>query len=134
MLFQDENGGLELKDPKTQEFLGAEPEEGALVMNVGDMLQRFSNSVFFSPRIYSSLLIFLVTDYFLSALHRVSIPLLDSVSDEGIPARYSIPFFVAPSSSHVIATLPKFVTAETPAKYEPVKFKDYGSIISKYQY
>jgi isopenicillin N synthase-like dioxygenase len=43
MLFQDENAGLELMDPQTQEYLLAEPEEGSLVLNVGNMLQRFSN-------------------------------------------------------------------------------------------
>lgn len=43
MLFQDDAGGLELKDPTTGEFFSAEPEEGALVLNIGDMLQRFSN-------------------------------------------------------------------------------------------
>ncbi|KAH8884140.1 oxidoreductase-like protein [Thozetella sp. PMI_491] len=116
MLFQDENGGLELKDPKTQEFLEAEPEEGALVLNTGDMLQRFTNN------------------YFISALHQVAVPSPETVPEEGIPARHSIPFFVAPSSSHVIATLPKFITAENPAKYEPVRFDQYSTIVSKYQY
>jgi isopenicillin N synthase-like dioxygenase len=43
MLFQDERGGLELQDPQTKEFLHAQPEDGALVLNVGDMLQRFTN-------------------------------------------------------------------------------------------
>jgi isopenicillin N synthase-like dioxygenase len=43
ILFQDEHGGLELKDPRNGEFLLAEPHEGSLVLNVGDMLQRFTN-------------------------------------------------------------------------------------------
>lgn len=43
MLFQDERGGLELQDPQMPTFLHATPEEGALVLNVADMLQRFSN-------------------------------------------------------------------------------------------
>ncbi|EMR70866.1 putative thymine dioxygenase protein [Eutypa lata UCREL1] len=75
LLFQDHNGGLELKDSQTKEYLHAEPEEGAFVLNAGDMLQRFTN-----------------------------------------------------------VTLPKLVTAESPGKYEPVRFDQYGSIISKYQY
>lgn len=45
MLFQDDAGGLELKDPATGEFFSAKPEEGALVLNIGDMLQRFSNGM-----------------------------------------------------------------------------------------
>ncbi|KAI1371319.1 Clavaminate synthase-like protein [Hypoxylon crocopeplum] len=116
MLFQDERGGLELKDPKSQEFLHAKPEEGAFVLNIGDMLQRFTN------------------DFFISAIHRVSVPEPDTVPDSGIPARYSIPFFTCPDFSHTIATLPRFVTTESPAKYEPVRFDEYGSVISKYQY
>lgn len=43
LLFQDQHGGLELKDAKTKEYLHAEPEEGAFVLNAGDMLQRFTN-------------------------------------------------------------------------------------------
>lgn len=45
MLFQDKQGGLELKDPATQTFLRAKPKDGALILNVGDMLQRFSNGM-----------------------------------------------------------------------------------------
>jgi len=73
-------------------------------------------------------------DYFISALHRVSVPSPETVGDSGIPARYSIPFFVAPKPTHTIATLPRFISAERPAKYEPVQFQDYGALISKYQY
>ena len=45
ILFQDENGGLELKDRETGEYLHAEPEEGVLILNAGDMLQRFTNGI-----------------------------------------------------------------------------------------
>lgn len=48
IVFQDENGGLELMDPHTKKFLHATPEKGSVVMNVGDMLQRFTNGMFFS--------------------------------------------------------------------------------------
>ncbi|KAH9905786.1 Clavaminate synthase-like protein [Xylariomycetidae sp. FL2044] len=116
LLFQDDHGGLELKDAQSQQFLLAEPEEGSLVLNVGDMLQRFTNG------------------YFVSALHRVSVPDPRSVSHAGIPARYSIPFFVCPEFSHTVSTLERFITPENPAKYEPVRFDEYGSEISKYQY
>ncbi|KAI0169216.1 Clavaminate synthase-like protein [Hypoxylon sp. FL1284] len=116
MLFQDDRGGLELKDPKSHEFLHAKPEEGAFVLNIGDMLQRFTN------------------DYFVSAIHRVSVPEPEAVPDSGIPARYSIPFFICPDFPHIVATLPRFITTEKPAKYEPVRFDEYGSMVSKYQY
>ncbi|KAI1129034.1 Clavaminate synthase-like protein [Nemania abortiva] len=116
ILFQDDHGGLELKDPQSGEFLLAEPHEGALVLNVGDMLQRFTN------------------DHFISAVHQVSVPSQGVVNDSGIPARYSIPFFVMPGSTHTIRTLPNFITAEHPRKYEPVVFDEYGLMLTKYQY
>jgi len=44
MLFQDDCGGLEIEDPKTPgKFIPAEPVPGALVLNVGDLLMRWSN-------------------------------------------------------------------------------------------
>ncbi|KAI1113734.1 oxidoreductase-like protein [Nemania sp. NC0429] len=116
MLFQDKQGGLELKDPVTQTFLRAKPRDGAFILNVGDMLQRFSN------------------DYFISAVHTVSVPDPETVSPDGIPPRYSIPFFICPDFSYTVSTLPKFVTEERPAKYAPVRFDQYGAAISRYEY
>lgn len=119
MLFQDENGGLELQDPQTREFMRAElaPEEGELVLSVGDMLGRFTN------------------DYFKSAVHRVSVPEIGAVDEErGVPARRSIPFFIGPRPEHTVATLPRFVSGERPGKYEPVRFDKYGELVSKYHY
>lgn len=44
MLFQDDCGGLQVEHPKKQgEFVDATPMKGALVMNVGDLLMRWSN-------------------------------------------------------------------------------------------
>ncbi|KAI0403679.1 Clavaminate synthase-like protein [Xylaria palmicola] len=116
MLFQDSQGGLELKDPDTQAFIRAKPQDSALVLNVGDMLQRATN------------------DYFISALHKVSVPDPDTVPPLGIPPRYSIPFFTCPDFSYTVSPLAKFVTGATPAKYGPVRFDQYNSTSSKYQY
>ncbi|KAI0538530.1 oxidoreductase-like protein [Xylaria digitata] len=116
ILFQDNRGGLELQDPATQRFLRAEPKEGAFVINIGDMLQRFTN------------------DYFISAVHRVSVPDPDEVPATGIPARYSIPFFVCPDFSYTVSTHTEFTSEGNPAKYEPIRFDQYGAIVSKYQY
>ena len=73
-------------------------------------------------------------DFFISALHRVSVPTPEKVPPTGLAARYSIPFFVAPAPSQNIATLPRFLAEGHTAKYDPVKFEDYGAMISKYQY
>lgn len=46
MLFQDDCGGLEVGDPCTPgKFVPATPMKGACVMNVGDLLMRWSNGI-----------------------------------------------------------------------------------------
>ena len=48
LLFQDDCGGLEVEDPHTPgKFVPATPVPGACVMNVGDMLMRWSNGELF---------------------------------------------------------------------------------------
>ena len=50
MLFQDDCGGLEFEDPNNPgSFVPAAPTIGALTLNIGDMLQRFSNGAFVPP-------------------------------------------------------------------------------------
>lgn len=50
MLFQDDCGGLEFEDPNHPgSFIPATPVPGALALNIGDMLQRFSNGTFLLP-------------------------------------------------------------------------------------
>jgi isopenicillin N synthase-like dioxygenase len=44
LLFQDQFGGLKVKHPTTKAWIDAVPIEGALVMNIGDVLARWSNS------------------------------------------------------------------------------------------
>jgi isopenicillin N synthase-like dioxygenase len=47
LLFQDECGGLEVEDPQRPgEFVPVAPIEGACVVNVGDLLMRWSNGEF----------------------------------------------------------------------------------------
>lgn len=46
LLFQDECGGLEVEDPRRPgRFVPVAPVEGACVVNVGDLLMRWSNGV-----------------------------------------------------------------------------------------
>ncbi|KAF7538249.1 hypothetical protein G7054_g3083 [Neopestalotiopsis clavispora] len=123
MLFQDECGGLQVEDPKQPgHFIDAVPLEGALVMNVGDLLMRWSN------------------DYFKSTLHRVTIP-PETTSDvfDGKPramtrARYSIPYFVSPDSAAIIECLSKCAGEENPPRYEPIVQDDYQRMRAKTQY
>ena len=48
LLWQDENGGLEVKDRTTDTWIAAAPIPNTLVINVGDLLERWSNKRFMS--------------------------------------------------------------------------------------
>ncbi|KAK6200682.1 hypothetical protein LQW54_009643 [Pestalotiopsis sp. IQ-011] len=122
MLFQDDCGGLQVEDPSVPgTFVDATPLRRALVMNVGDLLMRWSN------------------DYLKSTLHRVTVPPPQAAGGDGrkklmTRARYSIPYFVSPDSKSVIECLPACSTAENPAKYPPVIQEDYRRMRAKLQY
>jgi len=45
LLFQDSLGGLTVKHPSTGKWIGAPPIDGAVVMNIGDALERWSNGL-----------------------------------------------------------------------------------------
>ena len=120
MLFQDGCGGLQVEDPATPgTFVDATPMKGALVMNVGDLMMRWSN------------------DYLKSTLHRVTVPPLplDRRADaRETGARYSIPYFVSSDPQSVIECLSACCSEENPAKYQPVKQDDYRKMRAKLQY
>jgi isopenicillin N synthase-like dioxygenase len=78
--------------------------EGAIVVNIGDMMQRLTNHVL--P----------------STPHRVVNP-PDLRADE---SRYSIPFFVHPNPDFPIRTLTGCITADNPDRYpEPITANDF---------
>ena len=94
LLLGAEEAGLELlgKDGK---WLSVSPPEGALVVNIGDMLQRLTNH--FLP----------------STTHRVRNP----DGQRATFSRYSMPFFLHLRSDFAFATLPQCITAENPDRY-----------------
>jgi isopenicillin N synthase-like dioxygenase len=103
LLLGAEEAGLQLLDRDGQ-WLAVDPPAGALVVNVGDMLQRLTNHML--P----------------STTHRVVNP---PPERRGVP-RYSMPFFLHLASDFPIATLPGCVTAERPNLYpEPITADDY---------
>jgi isopenicillin N synthase-like dioxygenase len=94
LLLGAEEAGLELLT-REGKWIAAAPPPGALVVNIGDMLQRLTNHVL--P----------------STTHRVRNP-------DGARAgrsRYSMPFFLHLRSGFSIATLPGCVTAQNPDRY-----------------
>ncbi|KAI0134279.1 thymine dioxygenase [Xylariales sp. AK1849] len=121
MLIQDECGGLQVEDPNEPgAFIDATPMKNALVMNVGDLLMRWSN------------------DYLKSTLHRVTVPPVQghSSGDERCMtrARYSIPYFVSPDPDAVVECLPQCSGNKNPPKYAPVTQEDYRRMRARLQY
>ncbi len=103
LLLGAEEAGLELLD-RDGAWLAVDPPAGALVVNVGDMLQRLTNHVL--P----------------STTHRVVNP---PPERRGL-SRYSMPFFLHLASDYPITTLPACVSAKRPDLYpEPITADDY---------
>ena len=94
LLLGAEEAGLELLT-KEGTWISAAPPEGALVINVGDMLERLTNHVL--P----------------STIHRVRNP--DATRAQF--SRYSMPFFLHLRSDFPIKTLPQCISAENPDHY-----------------
>ncbi len=94
LLLGAEEAGLELltRDGK---WLEVSPPEGALVVNIGDMLQRLTNHVL--P----------------STTHRVRNP----AGSRAAHSRYSMPFFLHLRSDFPFVTLPGCVSAQNPDRY-----------------
>ncbi|KZT43064.1 Clavaminate synthase-like protein [Sistotremastrum suecicum HHB10207 ss-3] len=107
-VFQDDVGGLEVQNPHSGKFHPATPIPGTIVVNVGDLLARWSNDVLRSTR------------------HRVVGPSREKYGSlEMAPARQSIAFFCNPNGTAHISALPTCVSEKAPAKYDPVNTEQY---------
>ena len=98
LLATDGVAGLEVQ-PVGGEWTMVEAPARSLIVNLGDMLARWTN------------------DRYVSTPHRVSAPV---ASD-----RFSVPFFVNPDRETTVSCLPACVTAERPCRYEPVTASDF---------
>jgi isopenicillin N synthase-like dioxygenase len=98
ILAQDDVGGLQVR-AKNGSWINAAPIPGTFVINIGDLMARWTN------------------DRYVSTLHRV-------VNPAGCE-RYSMPFFVEPDFDTTITTIPSCITAATPRKYAPVTSGDW---------
>ncbi len=76
-------------------WLDVDPPEDAIVVNIGDMLQRLTNHVL--P----------------STTHRVRNP----ADERGAHSRHAMPFFLHPRSDFAIRTLPGCITPANPDRY-----------------
>ncbi len=102
LLFQDEVGGLEVLSTQG-EWIAAPAIPGAVLINTGDLTQRWSNDVFRSTK------------------HRVSLPQGAKVSFD----RYSIAFFCQPDADAEITCLPTCQSKDNPPKYPPITSGEY---------
>jgi len=98
LLLQDENGGLEVRT-RADRWVAAPPIEGSLVVNIGDLLARWSN------------------DRFRSTLHRV-------VNRSG-RQRLSIPVFYDPDSSAMVDPRDLGLPLGEAPRYEAIAAGDY---------
>jgi len=97
LLAQDDTGGLEVRTPDGG-WIEVPPVPGSLVMNVGDMLHRWSNG------------------RLLSTPHRVV---------RRSRERYSAAFFFDPHMSTVVEPLPSCVDGAHPAAFAPIEFGSF---------
>lgn len=110
ILLQDDTGGLEVRN-RAGAWVPAVPIPGAFVVNIGDMMQRWTNG------------------RFVSTPHRVANRSGAGGAGAGRAGegrgRISVPFFANPDYAAVVAPLPGCVTADRPAAYEPLACGPY---------
>ncbi|GFQ03852.1 thebaine 6-o-demethylase [Phtheirospermum japonicum] len=92
ILAQDEIGGLEVKRKLDGEWVFVKPITDAYIVNVGDLIQVWSN------------------DKYESVEHRVTV--------NSHKERFSIPFFINPSHSVWVEPLKEMINEQNPAKYK----------------
>ena len=102
LLFQDDVGGLEVKT-LGDDWIPAPSLPGTILINTGDLTERWSNDVFRSTK------------------HRVALP----QGEKAMGDRYSIAFFCQPDSEAEIVCFPTCQSDENPPKYPPVKSGEY---------
>ncbi len=94
LLAQDEAGGLQVQ-LRSGQWLDVPPEPGTYVVNVGDMMQRWTN------------------DHWLSTPHRV-------INKHQGRDRWSIAYFCDLDAEAVVTPLPTCVDEQRPARYGPI--------------
>ncbi|KAL5721000.1 hypothetical protein ACHQM5_013612 [Ranunculus cassubicifolius] len=117
LLATDDVWGLQIckdKDANPQVWEYVPPQKGAFIINLGDLLERWSNGIF------------------RSTVHRV----LGCTQE-----RYSIAYFVDPNQDCLVECLPSCKSETNPPKFPPVKcstylrqrYKDTHTDLSSYQ-
>jgi isopenicillin N synthase-like dioxygenase len=100
---EDAPGGLQVRD-RSGVWHDVGYVEGAFVVNIGDLMARWTN------------------DEWVSTLHRVVNPTRDATLGS---SRLSIPFFAYPSYDSVIESLARFAGSDKGSKYPPITAGEY---------
>ncbi len=113
ILFQDNVGGLEIQNQETGEFVAAPPVPGGVLVNIGDLMMRWSNG------------------RWRSTVHRVVAPPVLKTEREGeagkemCKPRYSIPFFATANPETVIECLPGCERPDGEEEFEAMTAWEY---------
>lgn len=99
ILLQDDVGGLYVRGTRANQWIHVTPVKGALVVNVGDILQMVSN------------------DRYKSIEHRVIV--------NGRRNRVSVPIFVNPATDAIIGPFPEVLENGEKPVYKSIQFLDY---------
>jgi len=99
LLYQDDVGGLQVRN-SDMEWIDVPYIPGSFVVNLGDMLQRWTN------------------DQFVATMHRVL---------GGNKERYSVPYFFEPNFDALIECIPTCQSQDNPPKFQPTTYGKYLS-------
>lgn len=99
ILLQDMIGGLQVWNRENSTWVDVKPLEGAFVVNLGNMMMRWTN------------------DRYVSNLHRV----INKTGHE----RYSVPFFFSGNPEFVVKCLPGCEEVDGGTKYPPISVEEW---------